>query len=156
MKRALLFGCVLVLAAVCAPRPSPQAAEPATASPTIKPAPYAWGSPNNTTSAFDGTYVGVSLQNLSPAGSTLSLTGTSAPVPCPNYDVPPLTISHGLAQFGVPELGLIFQGYVTPQGELPLRSGYGQTYTGHIDSQGMITGKGVGTCAYAVTWRKSS
>jgi hypothetical protein len=47
---------------------------------------------------------------------------------CPNYTASPLTISNGFAQFDV--LNIRFQGYVTPQGSLAMRTGVGQKFEG--------------------------
>ena len=115
------------------------------------PASYAAGSAANTTTAFDGTYNLVSVQNMS-KGNTL--TGTSANLSsCPNYNASPLVIANGLAEFDV--LYLRFQGYVTPQGLLEMRSGQGHHFSGQINPQGVIAGRATGACAYNVSWHKS-
>jgi uncharacterized protein DUF3300 len=108
----------------------------------------------NTTTAYDGVYRGIAIQNIS-KGNTLAVTGSDAPVNCPNYSVPPpLTVSNGLAQFQA--LGLTFQGYVTPQGALAMRSGDGHTLTGQIDNRSVLSGQVLAACAYNASWRKSS
>src|SRR6516165_6481568 len=90
------------------------------------PASYAAGSAANTTTAFDGTYNLGSVQNMS-KGNTL--TGTSANLSsCPNYNASPLVIANGLAEFDV--LYLRFQGYVTPQASLEMRTDQGQHFSG--------------------------
>jgi hypothetical protein len=115
------------------------------------PSSYAAGSAANTTTAFDGTYNLVSVQNMS-KGNTL--TGTSANLSsCPNYNASPLVIANGLAEFDV--LYLRFQGYVTPQGLLEMRSGQGHHFSGQINPQGVIAGRATGACAYNVSWHKS-
>ena len=119
----------------------------------MTPVAYAGGSPNNTTSAFDGTYAGVSTQDIS-KGNTLDIAGGNAPIVCQDYGVPPpVTIHNGLAQFQL--LNYAFQGYVTPQGHLKMSAGYGQTIDGQIDNQGVYAAQGVGACAYHATWRRS-
>src|SRR5262249_56709409 len=105
MKQLLLLGVSLLAVSACAPQPPPQPAAPA---PLAQPAAYPPGSPPNTTTAFDGTYDGNFVQQIS-AGSPNAQ--------CPNYRVAPaLTIHNGAARFAA--LNLDFQGYVTPQGEL--------------------------------------
>jgi hypothetical protein len=86
------------------------------------------GSAANTTTAFDGTYRGMSNRSASTAG-----TGKKAFEPttagCQPFDTPPtLTVTNGLAQFQA--MGVTFAGYVTPQGHLTMHSGYGATATG--------------------------
>ena len=92
------------------------------------------GSAANTTTAFDGTYQGIS-NNSASAASHLTATGTGAKTvdvtttPCHQFDeLPTLTVKNGLAQFQA--LGATFGGYVTPQGQLTMHSGYGVTLTG--------------------------
>jgi hypothetical protein len=149
MKQSVLVGLSLLALAACTPQPSPQAGigtQPIAA--------YAGGSPSNTTSAFDGTYTGVSTQNIS-KGNTLDVAGGNAPIVCQDYGVPPpLTIHNGLGQFQL--LNYTFQGYVTPQGHLKMSAGYGQTVDGQIDNRGVFTAQGLGSCAYNATWRRSS
>jgi hypothetical protein len=151
MRRPVLVGRSLLALAAFTPQPSPQAG--AGTQPII-PAAYAAGSPSSTTSAFDGTYTGVSTQNIS-KGNTLDVAGGNAPIVCQDYGVPPpLTIHNGLAQFQL--LNYSFQGYVTPQGHLKMSAGYGQTVEGQIDNQAVFTAQGLGSCAYNATWRRSS
>jgi len=122
MKQPVLVGLSLLALAACTPQPSPQAGA---GTQPMAPAAYAAGSPSNTTSAFDGTYAGVSTQNIS-QGNTLAVAGGNAPITCQDYGVPPpLTVHNGLAQFQL--LNYTFQGYVTPQGHLKMDAGYGQT-----------------------------
>src|SRR5215831_8210426 len=61
-----------------------------------------------------GTVSNMSAGNALPAGGE----GFSS---CPNFAAPNLTISNGLAQLDV--LNVKFQGYVTPQGALAMRTG---------------------------------
>lgn len=147
-KQSVLVGLsVLALAACTSPQmgagPQP-----------IIPAAYAAGSPGNTTSAFDGTYTGGTIQNIS-KGKELDVAGGNAPIYCPNYGTaPPVTIHNGLAQFQALNL-YTFQGYVTPQGHLKMDSGRGQTIEGQIDDQGVLRAQGLGACAYNATWIRS-
>ena len=151
MKQSVLVGLSILALAACTPQPSPQAE--AVTQP-ITPMAYAGGSPSNTTSAFEGTYPGVSTQNIS-KGNTLDVAGGNAPIVCQDYGVPPpLTIHNGLAQFQL--LNTTFQGYVTPQGHLKMSGGQGGVVEGQIDNQGVFRAQGVGACAYTATWRMSS
>jgi hypothetical protein len=149
-----LFLASVPLFAVVACTPQPSAPPTAGAASALTPASYASGSAANTTTAFDGTYAGVSTQNIS-RGNTLDVAGGNAPITCQDYSaLPSLTIHNGLAQFQL--LNYTFQGYVTPQGHLKMDSGYGQTIDGQIDNQGVYRAQGVGACAYTATWRKSA
>jgi hypothetical protein len=152
MRRSFLAGISLFAISACAPQP---ASPPAAATPSeVQPLSYAAGSSANTTQAFDGTYTGVAIQNIS-KGNTLPVAGGSARVNCPNYPVPPaVTIANGLAQVQV--LNLTFQGYVTPQGALAMRSGVGQKFTGQIDNRYVLSGQVLGACAYNVSWERSA
>jgi hypothetical protein len=62
MKQSVLVGLSVLALAACTPQPSPQMG--AGTQPII-PAAYAAGSPGNTTSGFDGTYIGGTIQNIS-------------------------------------------------------------------------------------------
>jgi len=150
MKLSVLTGLSILALAACTPQPSPQAG--AGTQPAI-PASYATGSPSNTTSAFDGTYTFVAIQNNS-KGNELDVAGGNAPITCQNYsNLSAVTIQKGLAQFQL--LGYTFQGYVTPQGYLKMSSGYGQVIAGQINNQGVFNAQGLGACAYNATWRTS-
>jgi hypothetical protein len=131
------------------------------------------GSAANTTTAFDGTYRGISNSSAS-AGSHLTATGAGAKTvdvtttPCHQFDeLPTLTVRNGLAQFQA--LGATFAGYVTPQGQLTLHSGYGVTVTGQaqpvdvdenfdgiIDYQTHVLRAKVSSvnCTYNVAWQR--
>ena len=149
MKRFLLL-CVCILAIVgCATQqPGPSA----TATGAITPTSYAIGSATNTTTAFDGTWIGGPVSNMS-AGSALP-SGGEGSSSCPNYAAPNLTISNGLAQLDV--INVRFQGYVTPQGALAMRTGVGQRFEGQIDAKNVLRGRVIGACVYDATWRRSA
>ena len=151
MKRLFLMCIWLLALAACAPQPfSPPTA--ATSSQN-QPLPYAVGSSANTTTAFDGTYAGIAIQNIS-TGNALPNggDGTSA---CPNYQTPPaLTIYNGLAQFQA--LNLTFQGYVTPQGGLVMRTGLGHHFEGQIDNQNVLKGRMIAACIYGASWQRTA
>jgi hypothetical protein len=149
MKRSFLL-CLSILAIIgCAQQ---QPAPPATATGPITPTSYVAGSAANTTTAFDGTWTGGLVHNMS-AGSALP-NASEGSASCPNYAAPPLTISNGLAQFDVQNIR--FQGYVTPQGALAMRTGVGQRFEGQIDAQNVLKGRVIGACVYDATWHKSA
>lgn len=150
MKGLILAYLVLFSMVACTPEPSQPSAAGAAPAPT--PASYAAGSAANTTTAFDGTYRFESVQNVT-QGSALPAGGEGFTA-CPNYTASPVVISNGLAQFDV--LTIRFQGYVTPQGSLAMRTGVGQRFEGQVNPQGVITGRVIGACAYEATWRKSA
>ena len=91
------------------------------------------------------------MSNMS-AGSALP-SGGEGSSSCPNYAAPNLTISNGLAQLDV--INVRFQGYVTPQGALAMRTGVGQRFEGQIDANNMLRGRVIGACVYDATWRRS-
>ena len=127
------------------------------------------GSANNTTNAFDGTYTGTSIKTAGGGPPGPKVTGGSVTSPCQNFDKPPtVTVTNGLAQFDA--LGVTFAGYVTPQGHLTMRSGYGATLTGQakpalvdedfdgdIDAQThVLHGRVLGACTYDLAWQRTA
>ena len=115
--------------------------------------------PANATSAFDGTYIGVSAENNrrgnTLAGGRARPQGYAGSRGCTTFRAPArLTISNGLAQAKWGDYML--RGSPTPQGGLTMTTGYGHKFEGHIDSQYVIKGQLVGYCAYILTWRKAS
>lgn len=143
------YMALFVMVAACTPQPSQPSASGAAPAPT--PASYVAGSAANTTTAFDGTYSSESVRNVT-QGSALPAGGEGFTA-CPNYTASPLVISNGLAQFDV--LNIRFQGYVTPQGSLTMRTGVGQRFEGQVNPQG-VTVRVIGACAYEASWRKSA
>jgi hypothetical protein len=130
MKRFFLLSVSLLTIAACAPQQPPP------------PTPAAAASPSETTTFYDGTYIGSFTQNLSASGSG-----------CPNFPVAPaLTIHNGVAQFAA--LDLTYQGYVTPQGDVRMQTPAGQTFVGHIDPYYVLTGQTTGRCVYNATWQR--
>ena len=159
MKQSLVIGLSLLALSACAGSDTWVGAAPGVS--------HVGGAASNTTTAFDGTYTGTAIRNNS-RGNTLATAGGSAKLKCQNYDQPPtLTITNGFAQFQA--LGTTFAGYVTPQGQLKMRSGYGATVTGQInpasvdeDFDGQVDaqthvlkGQVLGACAYNVSWQKT-
>ena len=100
------------------------------------------GSPPTT--MYDGAYVGSFVQITNPGGTTAQ---------CPKYNVAPaLTIRNGTARFAA--LDLTFQGSVTPQGQLSMRSEGGQTFEGQFYPNDVLKGRVTGRCVYDATWEK--
>ena len=145
----LAYMALCVVAVACTPQPSQPSVSGAAPPPT--PASYVAGSAANTTTAFDGTYSFESVRNVT-QGSALP-SGGEGFTGCPNYTASALVISNGLAQFDVQNIR--FQGYVTPQGSLAMRTGVGQRFEGQVNPQG-VTGRVIGACAYVGSWRKSA
>jgi hypothetical protein len=149
MKRSILLCATVLAIAGCAAQQPPPAAPAAATS--IAPTNYAAGSPANTTTAFDGTWIGGPIRNMS-AGETLR--GPEENPSCPNYNnAPNLTIANGLAQLDFSILR--FQGYVTPQGVLVMRTGAGQRFEGQINSQNVLAARVIGGCVYDATWKRA-
>src|SRR5262249_26696409 len=96
MNRSFLVCAYILAIARCATQqPGPSA----TVTGAITPTSYAAGSATNTTTAFDGTWIGGQVSNMS-VGSALP-SGGEGFSSCPNYAAPNLTISNGLAQLDV-------------------------------------------------------
>jgi hypothetical protein len=112
--------------------------------------------PVNATSAFDGTYVGLSAENNS-SGNTLSggrahTQGYAGARSCTTFRAPArLTIANGRARVRWGDRTL--EGNAAPDGSLTMSTGYGQRFDGRIEGQ-QIKGQLVGYCAYSLTWRK--
>jgi hypothetical protein len=102
--------------------------------------------PAPTTTAFDGTYAGVSrtLEGTMgfPTSKCSSQGGAGAPL---------LTIANGIARssWGAPA-----EGSVTPQGALVMKTTMGVRFDGQIDGKGTVTGRWNGSCSYQVVWQK--
>ena len=147
MKRSILLAASVLVIAGCATQQPPPAAPVAN---PITPARYAAGSAANTTTIFDGAWIGGPIRNMS-AGEALRAPG-DAPN-CPNFtNAPALTIANGLGQLDFSILR--FQGYVTPQGVLAMSSGVGQRFEGQIN-QNVLAGRVIGGCVYDTTWRRA-
>jgi hypothetical protein len=100
------------------------------------------------TTAFDGIYQGV---------STVANSGGSACVP--STPVPrPLTIRNGAVQFDAGMSGTtVFQGTVSPQGELTMRDTLADKAMGKIDPSGKATASvdiGDENCTITAVWQK--
>lgn len=100
------------------------------------------------TTAFDGTYQGVSIT----ANSGGSACVASTPIPRP------LTVQNGMARFDAGMNGTtLFQGTVSPQGILSLRDNLADRLDGNIDPRGRATGSvslGARNCVLTATWQR--
>src|SRR3954471_16235108 len=122
MKTLFLTSILLFVMAACTQQVPPTASPVALSSPAT-----VAGSAANTTSAFDGTYQGISSRGDSGRGRELQGRDPYT-AGCQPFAAPPtMTITNGLAQFQA--VGAVFAGYVTPQGYLKLDSGRGAAAT---------------------------
>jgi hypothetical protein len=105
--------------------------------------PAAAQAPGHTT-AFDGTYAGVSAHTFK---------STAHGRPCPPMHTPDaLTISHGVVHSGARDR---WTGTVGPQGHVVLRNKRAMRVDARIDPQGTITGRYHGpACAVDFVWQK--
>ena len=110
--------------------------------------PAAAQAPGSATTAFDGTYVGVSREYSWAANPT---PGNN--LKCGQNGVPfPLTITNGVVR-STPDY---WEGTVNPLGSVVMRNGT-RVLTAQIDNQGTIKGQRSGTdCATAWVWRKQT
>jgi hypothetical protein len=130
MRLSFLLSVPVLAIAACTPQQPPPPTMAATE-----------GQPQTTT-FYDGTYIGSFTQNLS----------ASSPQ-CPNFPVAPaLTIRNGVARFAA--LDLTYQGYVTPQGDVNMQTADGRTFVGHIDPYYVLRGQTTGACVYNATWQR--
>jgi hypothetical protein len=113
--------------------------------------PVAAQGPAPATTAFDGTYVGVSRTlegNMSASSPT--------PRGCvPNGQPGPLTIAGGVPRYNGSTLRqATFEGSVNAQGVLVLHTPYGERLEAQIDGRGTVTGRFTGGCSYQMVWQK--
>jgi hypothetical protein len=112
--------------------------------------------PAPTTTAFDGSYVGVSRSlegnMLGPNTATRGCTPSGQPGP--------LTIAGGVARY---QAGVgtyvsgdgTYEGSVNAQGVLILRGGpSGNRIDAQIDGRGSVTGRLTSRCSYQMVWQK--
>ena len=101
-----------------------------------------------TTTAFDGTYRGVSrtIEGGSSGGSGSIRACISDGVPAT------LIITSGAARNTATQNPM--QGSVTPQGVLVMRTQRGDVFQGQVDSRGTVTGRLNAGCSYQYVWQK--
>jgi hypothetical protein len=109
--------------------------------------PVAAQAPAPTTSAFDGTYAGISRE--------VSKSPTAPRAKClPSGALAPLTIKNGVV---VASGTAAWEGTVSPQGVLILRNERALRVDGQIDPQGTIRAQYGGTgCITTFVWQKKS
>jgi hypothetical protein len=97
------------------------------------------------TTAFDGTYAGVSRTLEGTMGFPMSK--------CPQggAGAPRLTISNGIARSAWAGTA---EGSVSLQGVLVMRAPAGARFDGQIDGKGTVTGRWNTTCSYQLVWQK--
>ena len=111
--------------------------------------PVAAQAPAPTTTAFDGTYVGVSSTL---EGTMLGETrGTRSCAP--NGKPGPLTITGGVPRYDDLRPAT-YEGSVNTQGVLVLRAPYGARIDAQIDGRGTVTGRLTSGCSYHMVWQK--
>ena len=100
------------------------------------------------TNPFDGAYRGISVTVSKYSGSNPFREGRC---PAPASPTPPtLRIANGTARAGP------FEGAVTPQGALRMKTERGFIAEGRIDAQGNVQAQGSGTgCVWNYLWQKS-
>jgi hypothetical protein len=98
------------------------------------------------TTAFDGTYAGVSMHVTK---------ATREAQNCPRGGVPqPLTITNGVVK---PPAGKGWIGTVSPDGALTIRNQYAMHVHAQIDAQGNVTGRFTGPqCNVSYVWKKQA
>jgi hypothetical protein len=97
--------------------------------------------PAPATTAFDGTYIGVS-------GTSEGLMMGGSWSGCPSYKPRPLTIVNGLVRYDQ------FEGSVSQQGVVLIRSPSASRFDGQIDSHGTLRGRLTSICSFQLVWQK--
>ena len=113
--------------------------------------PVAAQAPAPTTTAFDGTYAGVSRTLEGEMG------GTNETRFCAKNGPPgPLTIAGGVVRWPgtVPTAGGTAEGSVNAQGVLVIHGPLGMRFDGRIDGRGTVTGRLTSSCGYQLVWQK--
>ena len=112
-----------------------------------------------TTTAFDGTYAGVSRTFQGTMGAEQAARPESATHSqrcVPNGQPGPLTIASGVARYPTFRAGT-WEGSVNAQGVLVIHGPYGNRIDAQIDGRGTVTGRFTGfrpDCSYQMVWQK--
>ena len=116
--------------------------------------PVAAQAPAPTTTAFDGTYAGVSRTFEGTMLNQHQSTRCGSPPALPG----PLTIVSGVARTALGNTsysgGGTAEGSVTPQGALVLRTPFGERIDAQIDGRGTVTARYTSFCSYQMVWQK--
>ena len=108
--------------------------------------------PAPTTTAFDGTYVGVSWTLLGTMEGNPNETRACTPY---NGQPGPLTITGGVARYNGSTLRPgTWEGSVNAQGVLVMHTPYGSRLDAQIDGRGTVTGRFTGFCSWQLVWQK--
>jgi hypothetical protein len=100
------------------------------------------------TTAFDGTYAGVSRRmEGGPMGG-----GGARACAIPDGVPAPLTIANGAARAGSGDNPM--EGSVTAQGVFVMRTRNGGKFDGQIDAQGKAAGRLTFSCSYQLIWQR--
>ena len=113
--------------------------------------PVAAQAPAPTTTAFDGTYAGVSRTLEGEMG------GTNETRFCAKNGPPgPLTIAGGVVRWPgtVPTAGGTAEGSVNAQGVQVIHGPLGMRFDGKIAGRGTVTGRLTSYCGYQLVWQK--
>jgi hypothetical protein len=112
--------------------------------------PVAAQAPAPATTAFDGTYAGVSrtLEGAMHADPNGTRTCT-----VPNGQPGPLTIAGGVVRWP-DHAGGTAEGSVNAQGVLVVHTSYGARIDAQIDGRGTVMGRYNSFCSYQMVWRK--
>ena len=108
--------------------------------------------PAPTTTAFDGTYVGVSWTLLGTMEGNPNETRACTPY---NGQPGPLTITGGVARYNGSTLRPgTWEGSVNAQGVLVMHTSLGSRLDAQIGGRGTVTARFTGFCGYQLVWEK--
>ena len=104
------------------------------------------------TTAFDGTYAGVSRTLMGGMADNDPLRSCA-----PNGPPGPLTIAGGVPRCNGSTLRqATFEGSVNAQGVLVMHTPASERLEARIDGRGTLTGRFTGSCSYQMVWQKES
>jgi hypothetical protein len=115
--------------------------------------PVAAQAPAPTTTAFDGTYVGVSRTLFAGTMSATDETRVCTREAVPNSQPGPLTIAGGVVRWP-DHVGGTAEGSVNAQGVLVVHTSYGARLDAQIDGRGTVMGRYTSICSYQMVWQK--
>ena len=111
--------------------------------------PVAAQAPAPPTTAFDGTYVGVSRT----LEGTISANPNATRACVPNGQPGPLVIAGGVVRWP-DHAGGTAEGSVNAQGVLVVHTSYGAQLDAQIDGRGTVMGRYTSICSYQMVWQK--
>ena len=108
-----------------------------------------------TTTAFDGTYAGVSRTFEGEINAVTRGAGSIPPACVPNGQPGPLVIAGGVARYNGSALGRVtWEGSVNAQGVLVMHDPHGSRIDAQNDGRGTVTGRATSGCSYYMVWQK--